>query len=240
MGRPRKKTIGPAHDDKVRYGPQDGDDYVPGERWVLQDDSYIVPPPPKPPPEPTMPELLEKAGARVGGGEDDGEVEVARFHLRRICELHVHGKYTVGRSNDISHEPANIRLTRGVEDEVNDEEQSPTHASIYITTEMEVVKWRLDDPACTVGRSADALILTVNGVDHVSVNRNVMPTPERAFVVRFLYDDDLEKCANALQSAQPHSDAQPVVAPKPPKRARAATAHPDQRVRRQDGQRQRG
>ena len=226
MGRPRKKTIGPAHDDKVRYGPQDGDDYVPGERWVLQDDSYIVPPPPKPPPEPTMPELLEKAGARVGGGEDDGEVEVARFHLRRICELHVHGKYTVGRSNDISHEPANIRLTRGVEDEVNDEEQSPTHASIYITSEMEVVKWRLDDPACTVGRSADALILTVIGVDHVSVNRNVMPTPERAFVVRFLYDDDLEKCVNALQSAQPHSDAQPVVAPKPPKRARAVTAPP--------------
>ena len=87
MGRPRKKTIGPAHDDKVRYGPQDGDDYVPGERWVLQDDSYIVPPPPKPPPEPTMPELLEKAGARVGGGEDDGEVEVARFHPHTLGPL---------------------------------------------------------------------------------------------------------------------------------------------------------
>jgi histone-arginine methyltransferase CARM1 len=77
-----------------------------------------------------------------------------------------------------------------------------------------------------VGRSADALILTVNGVDHVSVNRNVMPTPERAFVVRFLYDDDLEKCVNALQSAQPSTRRTGVVAPKPPKRARASTAPP--------------
>ena len=127
----RKKTIGPKYAETVHWGPRPGDDTRDG-RWVLEDDSYIVPDPPPPPPEPTMPELLERAGARVGGGaDDDGEVEVARFHLRRVCELHVHGTHTVGESNDISHLPATIRLTRAVEDEVNDDAQPPTHAALY-------------------------------------------------------------------------------------------------------------
>ena len=158
--------------------------------------------------------MLERAGARVGGGaDDDGEVEVARFHLRRVCELHVHGTHTVGESNDISHLPATIRSTRAVEDEVNDDAQPPTHAALYITSEMEVARWRIADPANAVARSGDALIVTVEGVDHVSTNVDWMPSPARAFVLRFLYDDDLETCRAALDSS-----AETV--PKPPKRAR--------------------
>lgn len=210
----RKKTIGPKYAETVHWGPRPGDD-TRGGRWVLEDDSYIVPDPPPPPPEPTMPELLERAGARVGGGaDDDGEVEVARFHLRRVCELHVHGTHTVGESNDISHLPATIRLTRAVEDEVNDDAQPPTHAALYITSEMEVARWRIADPANAVARSGDALIVTVEGVDHVSTNVDWMPSPARAFVLRFMYDDDLETCRAAL--ASPSAET----VPKPPKRAR--------------------